>query len=387
MIGNGLASPEEAQHAAGVRTRTMQATQRAQAPSRRLRALTLGDCAKAKPRGYIVKGLIAPGDLVVMFGQPGSGKSVIAPYFAHAIAAGRSIFGRRVRSSPVLYIAAEDGAGMMMRAAALRKAHGDTSELRIIAEPVDLQGDGDRDPADLEAITEAAERTGAALIILDTLACAFPGLDENDGRSMGRAVRLLRRLCADGRALMVVHHGAKAGSSNGTGGATPRGHGVLGGDADVTLRVEVPADANTPRTVTLGKNRNGTTLAPFAFTIRAEELGTDEDGDAITAPIAEEAEAEGERKLGRAKLTPRERTALRFLHDAIAEAGDPLPAAWTMPEGLRAITITRWAEECERRNLTASDNAKNRRDVFNRIANSLRDRGAIAMREGCAWPT
>ncbi len=111
-----------------------------------LRLLTLADCAAAPRRRYLVKGLLAPGDLAVMFGPPGAGKSVLAPLLAHAIATGRSVFGRRVRKGTVLYIAAEDGAGMKMRAAALRAVHGDTGELRIVADPVDLEGDGQADP-------------------------------------------------------------------------------------------------------------------------------------------------------------------------------------------------------------------------------------------------
>ena len=99
----------------------------------------------------------------------------------------------------MLYLAAEDGAGMRMRAAALRATHGDTDLLRIAVDTLDLQGDGVNDPPDLARAIEAAEAIGAKLIVIDTLARAFPGLDENDGRGMGRAVRTLRRLCGPGR--------------------------------------------------------------------------------------------------------------------------------------------------------------------------------------------
>jgi hypothetical protein len=341
LMLNGSHDPEAALLRAGASMRVFRA-RASDAPSTAAKAekgqrhapglhlLTLADCAAAPRRRYLVKGLLAPGDLAVMFGPPGAGKSVLAPLLAHAIATGRSVFGRRVRRGPVLYIAAEDGAGMKMRAAALRAVHGDTGEMRIVADPVDLEGDGMATPPDLARIIEAAEHTGAALIVLDTLARAFPGLDENDGRSMGRAVRVLRALCSDRRAVLVVHHGAKAGSTGGAGGSTPRGHGVLNGDADVTLRIDVPEDGAAPRTVLLGKNRNGTALASMAFTIRGHELGTDEDGDPITAPVAVEVEA-GEtgsasaRQRAEAKLADAVALLLRELRSLAADAAPIVP--------------------------------------------------------------
>ena len=382
------ASPEAILSRSGARTRPIKAKANGAhaavaetMPPHRLRLLTLADCAAARPRGYIVKGLLAPGDLAVMFGPPGAGKSVIAPFVAHAVAAGRSIFGRRVHAGPVLYLSAEDGTGMQLRAAALLRAHGDANSFVVAPDPLNLQGDGASDPADLAAIVLAAERIGAVLIVLDTLAAAFPGLDENDGRDMGRAVRLLRKLRAPDRAVLAIHHGAKSG------GTTPRGHGVLDGAADVTLRIEVPDDLTAPRTVKLGKNRNGSTLAGLAFTIRAETMGQDDDGDAITAPVAVEAEG-GADGTARAKaLTPQQRTALAMLTDVVLAEGQPLPAARQMPADLRAVPIERWAAECARCNLSTSDNPKNRRDVFNRIAGQLRDRGAVAFRGGTVWAT
>lgn len=387
MKVNG-ASPEAAMEAHGVRTRAIRATVpnhlRKPSAKRKLSLLTLAACAMAPRRGYIVKGLVAPGDLVVLFGPPGAGKSVFAPYLAHAVAAGRRIFGRRVRTGPVLYIAAEDGAGMKMRATALRAVHGDTGSLWIVAEQIDLQGDGSTDPDDLAAIEAAADSIGAVLVVIDTLARAFPGLDENDGRCMGRAVKLLRTLCTDERAVLVVHHGAKAGSSNGTGGKTPRGHSVLNGDADVTLRIEPPEEAGASCRVFMEKNRNGSAVGTMAFAIRGEVLGKDEDGDPITAPVAEETDE----PRNAVKLAPRQRKALDFLDDLTAAEGEPLPAAWCMAPDIRAVPRERWEAECDARHLVQSADPKSRRDVFNRIVAELRDKaGAVAMRNGLVWRT
>jgi KaiC/GvpD/RAD55 family RecA-like ATPase len=287
---DGIASPEDMMRADGVRTERLAP----RSDGRRVTLLTLAECANAKQRGYLVKGLIAPGDLVVLFGPPGSGKSVLAPYLAHAVAAGRIVFGRRVRPGPVLYIAAEDPEGMKMRATALRAVYGDAEGMRIAPEAVNLQSDGTTEPPDLTAILAAADKLGAVLVVLDTVAKAFPGLDENDARSMGRAVHSLRRLTTPNRAVIAVHHGAKAE------GKTPRGHGVLDGDADVTMRIEVAAVSGI-RTVQLGKNRNGVSTVQLSFTLRGHALGTDEDGDALTTVVAEEAE---EGAGARAKAAP-----------------------------------------------------------------------------------
>jgi len=300
----------------------------------RLRVWTMADCDAAEPRGYIMKGLIAPGDLGVLFGAPGTGKSVVAPYLGHAVAAGRCVFGRRVRQGVVLYVAAEDGAGMKLRANALGHLYGKTDGLLIVAQSVNLMGDGAADTPDLGKLRAVAREHGAVLIVLDTLAAAFPGLDENDGRSMGRVVKVLRDLGAPaeaegelsawpGAAVMAVHHAAKGG------GTTPRGHGVLDGAADVTMRIEAAEDRTAPRTVTLGKNRNGSTLGRLAFTIHAAELGIDDDGDAITAPVAEEAADIATRASKRPKLAPPAELLLREIHNlgarGIGEIASPCP--------------------------------------------------------------
>jgi hypothetical protein len=253
---------------------------------RQLSTLTLSDCETLPDRGYLVKGLIAPGDLVVMHGPPGAGKSVLAPLIAHAVASGAPFWGRRVRQGPVLYIAAEDQTGMRMRFKALRLRYGHTMDLHLLGSSVifDLEAT-DGLPLDAQAIIALADQMGAVLIVIDTLSRIASGWDENDNRSMRQLVDCLRALCGDRRAVLAVHHSAKAGPGN-EGGSTPRGHGVLNGDADVTLRVARAGKTSISK-MELGKNRNGTSSGVMAFDIVAIQLGIDEDGDPITAVVAE----------------------------------------------------------------------------------------------------
>ena len=49
-----------------------------------------------------------------------------------------------------------------------------------------------------------------ALIVIDTLALAFPALDEKGAKAMGRVVTMARKLTEDGAAVVLVHHSAKS---------------------------------------------------------------------------------------------------------------------------------------------------------------------------------
>lgn len=63
--------------------------------------LTPGQCASLPARDYVVKRLIAPGQVGCIFGEPGAGKSLIAPRLAYAVAQGEEVFGLRTKQAPV----------------------------------------------------------------------------------------------------------------------------------------------------------------------------------------------------------------------------------------------------------------------------------------------
>ncbi len=108
------------------------------ADGERRAVLTPAQCGIGDPRPYVIKGLIARGDHGQFIGQPGSGKSAVAPYAGYCIAVGMPFFGRRVRQGRVLYLAAEDGHGMKLRVRALCKRFGDTSDFLLGPESLNL---------------------------------------------------------------------------------------------------------------------------------------------------------------------------------------------------------------------------------------------------------
>jgi KaiC/GvpD/RAD55 family RecA-like ATPase len=247
-----------------------------------LRLLSTKECELAKRPKYIWKGMIAEEQVVCVFGAPGAGKSLFAPYLAMKVAHGESAFGMKTKAGVVLYVAAEDGSGMQLRIASLARRHGHTPKFQMVDGLSDLHSDRS---TQLAALLEIVEAQRPALIVIDTLAAAFPGLEENDAKSMGGVVSTARKLAQYGAAVILVHHGTKAE------GGTPRGHSILNGALDMAIHIK-KGEGGIVRGV-LTKNRNGTIDRDIAFRIDTEDFEPDEDGDAISAAIAVELDGAG----------------------------------------------------------------------------------------------
>jgi hypothetical protein len=204
------------------------------------------------------------------------------------------------------------------------------------------------------------------MVIVDTVAVGFPGMDENGSADMGRVVAVGRRLAEHGAAVILVHHDTKAGSS------TPRGHSLLNGALDVSLHLT--KDESGVIAGKLVKNRNGTCDLTIAFRIRAVSVGADEDGDTITAPTADELTGDAVRK--GPKIRDRSLSALAVLRALVADGV-------RLPDGRRAVTETEWQDACDdKRVCCTSDNTKSRTKAFQRAYKELLDASLIVTGAG-----
>jgi RecA-family ATPase len=157
----------------------------------------------------------------------------------------------------------------------------------VLRHPVALGGENGWDgPPLAEAVTHLAETQGVpyGLIVVDTLARAIGGADENAGPDMGallRAVEALRD--ATGAHVMLVHHTGKDQSRG------ARGHSSLFGAIDTELTVSVDRETKR-RTLTVTKQRDGEDGRDFGFRLRKVPLGTDKDGDQVFSCIIDHEE-------------------------------------------------------------------------------------------------
>lgn len=325
-------------------------------PKTRLTFLSPSDCEDMPTRRYVIKGLLAEGDVGTIVGAPGAGKSLLAPYLGYMVARGEPAFERRTRQGGVFYVAAEDGLGMRARTRALRDEHGEADGFKLVTGVSDLLA---KNSPDLKELLKAVKRDRPSLIIVDTIAVAFPGLEENDAKSMGQVVHVARRLAQWGAAVLLIHHDTKEGSNG-----LPRGHSILNGALDVNLYLKREDGAVTGK---LTKNRNGSTDEKLAFTVATIPLGEDEDGDTITTAICREADAS---TIIREKpLTPKQTAALGVLVDLIGDG--------------ESVSVSDWRKACiECPAVSAADMVNDRRKAFRRIYEELSQRGAVFTHSG-----
>ncbi len=341
-------------------------------PYGRLRVLTLADAQNAPARRYLLRGLIAPGELSLWWGAPKCGKSFLLLRLAYGLALGAGMWERTAKPCRVLYVAAEGEGGFAARLLALRDVMGDAGEaFRYIAQRATVGPPAD----DLADVIRAALDMGADVIVLDTLARTFGEGDENAARDMGGFVASVDRLRTEtGAHVAIIHHGTKEGGSS-------RGSGALVGAADLIVKVTKGAEGEASlATVEAAKDdADGATLP---FTLRLVDLPADAEGNARRTCIAEEAEGDTRRRKPLGKVA---RDALTALANLILTEGQPLPPGPLMPLNMKGVREDRWRDECEARRLSLAENPKDRDRVFRRAAKELRDAGETFMRDGWAW--
>lgn len=261
--------------------------------------------AARKLRGYVLKGVIAPFDIGSLFGAPGAGKSMIAPYIAYMVAKGEKAFGRRTKQGGALYVAAEDPTGMSQRVRALRDQFGDAPAFELVEGVTNLLSKGSKELKALRALVAARK---PRIIFIDTLAQAFPGIDENSAEGMGKVVAVARSLTKHGAAVILIHHDTKSGDD------TPRGHSLLNGALDVAIKLNAGNEGEAVKGK-LTKNRNGAFDWFPRFKIVGHRLGTDEDGDPVTAGFVREDGDANERPATAKQLPTAASAALAILRE------------------------------------------------------------------------
>lgn len=336
----------------------------------RLLVLSMDDIDTAPPRSYLLKGVISPNEFSIWVGAPKCGKSFLLLHIAYKLSLGQRVFGRRVKPTKVLYVAAEGEGGIAKRLMAIRNKFGNSINFHYIAQPIDLlHGHGHK-----TEVIDAATAVGAQLIVVDTLNRAMAGGDENSSDDMGELITNVSHIKAATQAhVAVVHHGSKASE-----GRTPRGHSSLEGADDAMVEIVKQSDGS--RIATLVHSKDDADGVTWGFKLETVELGVDDDGDRITTLLVEEMEEPPERLTAPKPLTDNEEIVLRAYDRAVA--GSPMLAP-VNGDDERPVTT----EDVWRRTYygMSTGEQETKRQAFTRAQKGLQRKGRIACEDGFVW--
>lgn len=196
---------------------------------RRYKLMSLADLSTLPPPTYLVPDLLPDKRLTMVFGQPGSFKSFIVLHHALSLA----LAGKRVA-----YVAGEGARELELRAASWCMLHGhepsDTEGLFAVVGEMPWAANGDMSKEFLEEVGPFKPD----LVIIDTVARAMVGLNENDAKDMGLFVGFADGLRdAMNCAILVVHHAGKDDTRG------PRGSQALIGAVDAAVEVKRDGEA------------------------------------------------------------------------------------------------------------------------------------------------
>ena len=227
---------------------------------------------------WTVKHVLPGASIGMLFGGSGTFKSFIALDAALHVCHGLPWMGRITKQAPVLYIAAEGGAGLWARIEAWHKVRGlawQDAQLRVLPIAIDLGVDAWR-------VVDAAQALGInpGLVIVDTLSQTYAG-EENSANEMAA---YLRELGARFRevwhaTVLLVHHTGHEATER------PRGTSAIRSNVDFLLGV-FRDEREMLATVTAVKQKDGELMADATFQMSVVELGVDDDGDRVTSLVA-----------------------------------------------------------------------------------------------------
>jgi putative DNA primase/helicase len=347
----------------------------AEAQKTALPLIWAGDAGPLLEAPYVVKNIIGPGELVVAYGEPKSGKTFFATDLALHVAAGMPWFGHRVKPGLVLYIAAEMGRRAERRVKAWvdnRLADSTVAPpFAIIPKVVHLldELDVERLVATIESLI--AKYGNPVLLVIDTLARSMSGGDENSAQDMGRAVAVADRLRdAFNTATMLVHHCGKDVRKGG------RGSSALLGAADTYILVEGDDAGN--HTATVEWSRDGEAGQRYGFRLPVVELGTDADGERVTTCVVQPCAA----PVVRATSVRRD-VAADAVREASSEHGHAIQGSSTIPAGVKVVTLDQWRARWLLR--TGYDEGRSADAAFCRDKADLLKAGKIGISKPYVW--
>jgi len=235
---------------------------------------TLQDAYKDRePTRYIVDRFLATHSLNIVYGAPGSMKSMLMADMCVHVVAGTNWLpsgngGIEVEKSPILWVDMDNGERKTdERFDAIGRANelDIDAPLHYVSMPMPTLIAHDFDS--MLVLKSTIISTGAALVVIDNLGLITGDVEENNAR-MAQIMGNLRIIAErTGAAIVIIHHARKGGANGERPGDALRGHSSI--EAAVDLALNITRESNSSRiTITSTKTRGVDVprlLADFEF--------------------------------------------------------------------------------------------------------------------------
>jgi hypothetical protein len=290
---------------------------------------------------WLVSGWLSSGDRSVLAGDSNAGKTFLALEIALDLTLGRDVFGLATKHGGVIYQVGEGLAGVKKRLRAFRQYYGaDFSRevpFRLFQRGIDIYRDFDQ----VDALTEEIKAHAALFdvplrfVVIDTLAKASIGADENAVKDMGIVMKNVERINEKtGAHVMLVHHMTKGGVVRGSTSVYAGVDQVLILSRDETTML---------RTLTLDKQKDDEEDTTLSFELEKVVLGTDETGRQVTScvciAVSDRDKVRREEELKGPRLRVPQELFMKAFFSAEKRYGALVPPALNLPAKIRLIVL------------------------------------------------
>jgi hypothetical protein len=197
------------------------------------RFFTLDQLSHLPAPQWMVEGLFEANSLVMLSGPPGVYKSFLAIDWMMCMASGIQWHGKKTIPSRVLYVLGEGKSSLLKRCQAWATYHkvagerlNDNFRVTFDVPAMAMKSSVDNMLAGLEA-----EKYVPNVVVIDTFARSFVGMDENSQEDVGLWIESAERLRNQGMTVIFLHHTAK----NTEFGLKYRGSSALQGAVDTAM--------------------------------------------------------------------------------------------------------------------------------------------------------
>jgi archaellum biogenesis ATPase FlaH len=327
---------------------------------------------------WTIDRLLPKDGLCIIYGSPSAGKTFAALAMTAHIASGREFAGCEVERGGIIYLSGESSKGFRRRLKAIKDEFGFDNRTPFLFRTVPPNlGKADGDAADL--IAAIYDKTNAAgwradIVVIDTVARAAAGIDENSSRDMGQFIANCDKISSELGALVIgVHHAGKV-AENGM-----RGSSALLGAADCVIAIS--SDETGARTARIEKQKDGEDGLSFTFKLQKVTLGQDRKGRDVTtcllSDVTDLTRAERKTRTG-PSVPPSLRLWLSVFDEVLADAGRMARPFHDGPE-VRCIDREILREAFYERR--GDENQKSKNQAFNRALNAAMSAKIILAKE------